>query len=115
MELGNISSDNIFITSNRHDDNIYYYNDNYIQQYQMNNYIFAICQSNKNKLHKLIASSYEEAVEKAKEEIDKYLNLDDDTYAILDNNDSWINIRAELAKKGIGVTYIRDIEELFNL
>ena len=43
------------------------------------------------------------------------LNLDDDTYAILDNNDSWINIRAELAKKGIGVTYIRDIEELFNL
>ena len=54
-------------------------------------------------------------VEKAKEEVDKYLNLDDDTYAILDNNDSWINIRAELAKKGIGVTYIRDIEELFNL
>lgn len=81
----------------------------------MINYIFAICQSNKNKLHKLTASSYEEAVEKAKEEIDKYLNLDDDTYAILDNNDSWINIRAELAKKGIGVTYIRDIEELFNL
>ena len=31
MELDNISSDNIFITSNRHDDNIYYYNDNYIQ------------------------------------------------------------------------------------
>ena len=37
----------------------------------MNNYIFAICQSNKNKLHKLTASSYEEAVEKAKEYITK--------------------------------------------
>ena len=30
MELGNISSGNIFITSNHHDDIIYYYNDNYI-------------------------------------------------------------------------------------
>ena len=81
----------------------------------MNNYIFAICQSNKNKLHKLTASSYEEAVEKAKEEIDNYLNLDAETYNILDNNDRWINIREEVAKKGIGVRYIRDIEELFNL
>lgn len=81
----------------------------------MNNYIFAICQGNKNKLHKLVASSYEEAVEKAKEEMNNYLNLDDETYDILENNDSWINIRAELAKKGIGVTYIRDIEELFNI
>ena len=90
------------------DDNTYF-------SEKYNNYIFAICQRNKNKLHKLTASSYEEAVEKAKEEVDKYLNLDDDTYAILDNNDSWINIRAELAKKGIGVTYIRDTEELFNL
>jgi len=81
----------------------------------MNNYIFAICQGNKNKLHKLVASSYEEAVEKAKEEIDNYLNIDDETYDILENNDSWINIRAELAKKGIGVTYIRDIEELFDI
>lgn len=81
----------------------------------MNNYIFAICQGNKNKLHKLVASSYEEAVEKAKEEVNNYLNLDDETYDILENNDSWINIRAELTKKGIGVTYIRDIEELFNI
>mgnify|MGYP006907951735 CR=1 FL=1 len=81
----------------------------------MNNYIFAICQGNKNKLHKLVASSYEEAVEKAKEEMNNYLNLDDETYDILENNDSWINIRAELTKKGIGVTYIRDIEELFNI
>jgi hypothetical protein len=81
----------------------------------MNNYIFAICQGNKNKLHKIVATSYEEAVEKAKEEIDNYLNLDDETYAILDNNDSWINIRAELSKRGIGVTYIKDIDEFFNL
>lgn len=81
----------------------------------MNNYIFAICQGNKNKLHKIVAASYEEAVEKAKEEIDNYLNLDDVTYAILDNNDSWINIRAELSKRGIGVTYIKDIDEFFNL
>ncbi len=81
----------------------------------MNNYIFAICQGHKNKLHKIVATSYEEAVEKAKEEIDNYLNLDDETYAILDNNDSWINIRAELSKRGIGVTYIKDIDEFFNL
>lgn len=81
----------------------------------MNNYIFAICQGNKNKLHKVVAISYEEAVEKAKEEVNNYLNLDDETYAILDNNDSWMNIRAELSKKGIGVTYIRDIDEFFNL
>ncbi len=81
----------------------------------MNNYIFAICQGNKNKLHKIVAPSYDEAVDKAKEEIDTYLNLDDETYNILENNDSWINIRAELAKKGIYVTYIRDIEEFFNL
>lgn len=77
----------------------------------MNNYIFALCKGNKNKLHKISAPSYEDAVEKAKEEIDKYLNLDDETYKILDENDSWINIRAELSKKGIAVTYIRDIEE----
>ena len=30
MELGNISSGNIFITPNHHNDIIYYYNDNYI-------------------------------------------------------------------------------------
>lgn len=81
----------------------------------MNNYIFAICQGNKNKLHKITAFSYDDAVEKAKEEIDNYLNLDDETYDILENNNSWINIRAELAKKGIMVTYLRDIEELFDL
>ena len=81
----------------------------------MNNYIFAVCVGKQNKLHTIVADSFEDAVEKAKEEIDKYFNLDDEVYEILDSNDDWISLRSELQDKGIYLTYLRDIEELFNL
>lgn len=78
----------------------------------MNKYIFGLCQGNKNKLQVLVAASYEDAIEKAKEEIDNHLNLDDDTYNLLDSIDDWTLLRQELSKQGIGITYLRDIEEL---
>ena len=81
----------------------------------MNNYIFAICKGNKNKLHPVVANTYEDAIEKAKQEIDRFLNLDDETYNILDQNDDWVTIRYELQEKGIYVTHLKELEEMFNL
>lgn len=78
----------------------------------MNTYIFAVCKGKQNKLHTIVANGYEEAIEKAKIEIDRYFDLDDDVYNILDSSDDWTYIRKELEDKGIYLTYLRDIDEL---